>query len=164
MKTYRSWAAISLVAGLFTAVGCGSGERYAAVSGVVMLDGKPYDSAVVVFQPMATAGNINPGMGSSAYTDANGKFVLKCVDGKNNGAIVGKHIVRIMTKGNDIVGYDPATGSPDGDPKAAAKGRVDPIPPEWNSNSTKEFEVTSSGTDKANFDITSVKKPDPKKK
>ena len=32
-------------------------------------------------------------------------------------------------------------------------GKADPIPPEWNSQSTKEFTVPPGGTDQAKFDI-----------
>ena len=49
---------------------------------------------------------------------------------------------------------DPALGTPDG----SAKVQIDPIPAEWNSSSTKEFDVPAGGTDKANFDIVGKKK------
>jgi hypothetical protein len=137
---------------LLAAVGCSGGGRYASVSGVVTLDGKPYPDAVVSFQPLGTRDNPTPGRGSSAYTDANGRFVLKSDDG-DDGALVGKHIVRIMTKGNDVIGQAPDGGSPD----EGAKGRVDPIPPEWNALSKVEFDVPKEGTDKANFDIVTKK-------
>jgi hypothetical protein len=141
---------------LLAAAGCGSGPGYAPVSGVVTLDGKPYGEAVVSFQPIATEGNPNPGRGSSGETDATGRFVLKTDDLKE-GAVVGKHRVRIMTRGNDVVtGFDPATGSPDSTP-VAPRGKIDPIPLEWNAYSDKEFEVPAGGTDKANFDIISKK-------
>ena len=142
---------------LLQAAGCdGGGPKYAPTSGVITLDGKPYPDAVISFQPHGTAGNPNPGRGSSAYTDETGRFVLQTDDG-NEGAAVGKHLVRIMTKGTDVVpNYDPDVGSPD---QAAAppKKRFDPIPPEWSTNSTKEFEVPPGGTDQANFDIVTRK-------
>ena len=106
---------------------------------------------------------MNAGLGSSAYTDSNGRFVLKSMDGKSSGAVIGRHIVRIMTKGNDVVGQDLGTGSPDGEVANPTKKIVNAIPPEWNSESDKEFEVPSGGTDKANFDIISAK-PAGKKK
>ena len=140
-------------------VGCSGNSAYAPVSGIVTVDGKPYGKAVVTLQPFGTKENPNPGRGSSAYTDENGKFVLNTDDG-HGGAVVGKHRVRIMSRGNDVVGFDPATGSPDGDVAAPAKpgsANVDPIGPEWNANSEKEFDVPAGGTDKANFDIISVK-------
>jgi hypothetical protein len=158
VKIARFTAASMLAAGLLGLAGCGgSGPRFAPVSGIVTLDGKPYDNAVVVFQPIASKGNINPGMGSSAYTDANGRYVLKCMDNRNSGAVVGLHLVQIMTKGNDVVGQDLGIGSPDGEVGAPTKKVMNLIPPEWNSESKKEFEVTANGTDKANFDIVSTK-------
>ena len=140
-----------LAAGLVA--GCGSGANIAPVSGVVKLDGKPYGKAVVSFQPIGTSANPNPGRGSSAYTDENGRFVLKS-DNTINGAVVGKHRVRIMTRGSDVVGQSPEGGSPDETPKP----NLDPIPPEWNALSNVEFDVPPGGTDQANFDITTRKK------
>jgi hypothetical protein len=143
-----------LAAGVLLAalVGCSSGGL-APVSGFVTLDGVPYGEAVVSFQPIGTKENPNPGRGSSAYTDANGRFVLRHDSGAD-GAVVGKHLVRIMTKGNDVVGQSPEGGTPD---DAPVRGKLDPIPPEWNALSTKEFEVPKGGTDQANFDIKSRK-------
>lgn len=143
---------------LAVAAGCSGGSKFAPVSGVVKLDGKPYGKAVVSFQPIGTKDNPNPGRGSSAYTDENGRFVLKC-DDAIEGAVVGKHLVRIMTRGADNVTIDPNTGS--SDETAPGKRAVDPIPPEWHSMSKKEFDVPAGGTDKADFDIESWK---PKKK
>jgi hypothetical protein len=140
------------VGGLLAAlVGCSSGHAIAPVSGVIKLDGQPYGKAVVSFQPIGSPENPNPGRGSSAYTDENGRFVLMYDDGRK-GAIVGRHRVRIMTRGNDVIVVDPETGSED---EAPANQVIDPIPAEWNALSTKEFEVPPGGTDQANFDITS---------
>jgi len=135
--------------------GCGgSGPKYVPVSGVVKIDGKPYGEAVVVFQPKATAANPEPGRGSAGETDANGRFVLK-TDELKNGAVVGKHHIRIQTRGL-VVQFDPATGSPDNAP--VTSGKLDPIPAEWNTMSNKEFDVPAAGTDQANFDIAGRKR------
>jgi hypothetical protein len=135
------------------ASGCGeAGPKYAPVSGVVTLDGKPYGEAVVSFQPKATATNPNPGRGSAGETDEKGHFVLQTDDLKN-GAVVGKHLIRVQTRGQ-VVQFDPSTGSPD---NAPPPGKRDPIPAEWNTMSNKEFEVPPGGTDKANFDIVTKK-------
>jgi hypothetical protein len=148
MKT--AGAGLWTVSLLAISCGCGGGgAKYAPVSGVVKLDGKPYGEAVVVFQPKATGENPNPGRGSAGETDANGKFVLKTDDLKE-GAVVGKHLIRIQTRG-PVVQFDPSTGSPDNAPSGNLKR--DPIPAEWNTMSTKEFEVPTGGTDKADFDI-----------
>ena len=141
-------------AALVAAAGCSGDGKYAPVSGTVLLDGKPYGKAVVSFQPIGTKESANPGRGSSAYTDENGRYVLKC-DGTVNGAVVGKHQVRIMTRGSDNVTADPDKGS--SDDTSAQKRQVDPIPPEWHSRSDKEFDVPPGGTAKADFAITSLK-------
>lgn len=153
----RRFATLALAIGLMTASGCGGDTpTLAPVSGVVTLDGKPYPDAVVSFQPIGSEELPNPGRGSSGFTDANGRFVLK-YDGITPGAVVGKHRVRIMTKGNDVMiaGGGEGTGSDDYTPPANMK--IDPIPAEWNGLSTKEFVVPSGGTDKANFEIQSRK-------
>ena len=134
--------------------GCSDAPRFAPVSGVVTLNGKPYPLGVVSFQPMGTKENPNPGRGSSAFTDANGKFSLKC-DGTMDGAIVGKHLVRIMSRSEGATSIKPGTSSPDGAP--TSRKSADPIPPEWNGESKVEFEVPAGGSDKANFDIKTIK-------
>jgi hypothetical protein len=148
----RCWLGLIVVGLALT--GCGeSGPKYVPVSGVVTLDGKPYGDAVVVFQPKATEGNMNPGRGSAGETDAQGRFVLKTDDGKL-GAVVGKHLVRVQTRGL-VLQFDPATGSPD---NAPTNVKIDPIPAEWNTMSDKEFVVPPGGTDKADFHITTRKR------
>ena len=143
--------AAMLVGGL---CGCGgSGPKYVPVSGTLTLDGKPYGDGVVVFLPKATSTNPNPGRSSAGETDANGHFVLKTDDLKN-GAVVGKHLVKISTRG-PVMQFDPATGSPD---TAPANVKRDLIPAEWNTMSEKEFEVPPGGTKEANFDIVTKRK------
>ncbi|MCI0379729.1 MAG: DUF4198 domain-containing protein [Gemmataceae bacterium] len=131
------------------ATGCGGGPEIASVSGVVKVNNKPYKNAVVSFQPVGTRDSPNPGRGSAAVTDENGQFSL-VYDGVKPGAIVGKHQVRIFTK----FGVEaPADFKSDSAPGVAAEKYFEPIPPEWNENSTKTFEVPSGGTKEANFDI-----------
>ena len=144
---------LSLCALIAVAGGCGgSGPNYAPVSGVVTLDGKPFNDGVVVFLPKATSENPNPGRSSAGETNDKGQFVLKTDDLKN-GAVVGKHLVKISTRG-PVMQFDPATGSPDTAPPNVKR---DLIPAEWNTMSEKEFEVPPGGTNKANFDIVTKK-------
>lgn len=150
MMHLRLLAAFVLVA---TWVGCGNNPKFVPVSGVVKLDGKPYGKAAVSFQPKGTPDNPNPGRGSSAYTDENGRFVL--FSDENDGAVIGKHLVRITTRGREMEGPSPEGGSPDGAPVSRP---IEPIPAEWHSESQKEFEVPPKGTDQANFDIVGKKK------
>jgi hypothetical protein len=138
-----------VTANVLFAIGCSS--KFVPVSGVVSLDGKPYPKAAVSFQPIGTAENPNPGRGSSAYTDENGRFEL--TSDENNGAVVGKHLVRITTRYSELPS-EPGVGSPDG---AAPPPRREPIPPEWNAESQKQFDVPAGGTDQANFDIVTKK-------
>ena len=147
--------ATALAAGLLATglAGCG-GPKYVKVSGVVTLDGTPYKNAVVSFQPIGTQANPTPGHGSSGLTDDKGRYTLVTDDGKT-GAVVGRHRVRIQTKRDDpTVTIDRTVGSPDNPGPRTVKVARDPIPLEWYSDrSTKEFEVPSGGTDKADFDI-----------
>jgi hypothetical protein len=141
----------------FGLAGCGGsdGPKYVKVSGVVTLNGKPYPNAVVVFAPQGTKENTNPGKSSSGYTDANGRFELKIQNEDTEGAAVGSHLVRIMTKGSDITIIDPTVGSPDSGGKAR---KPDPIPSDWSATSKHTFTVPPEGTDQANFDIVSKKR------
>jgi hypothetical protein len=155
MRLVRLMPVLGAAALLVVPAGC-SRSKYVSVSGVVTVNGKPYKNAVVSFQPMGTAKNPEPGQGSSALTDENGRYTLVTNDGQP-GALVGKHRVRIQTKRDDPTAYfDPEVGSPDNPAQAAKKPKIDPIPLEWYSDqSTKEFDVPPGGTDQANFDIVS---------
>ena len=134
-------------------LGCGN-TRYVPVSGVVTLDGKPYRNAIVMFQPMATQDNPNPGRASSGSTDENGRFSVKTFEGQA-GAVIGKHRVRITTRYSEkLRGYEVW----DAAKNEAVKAVTDPIPPEWNYDSKHEFDVPSAGTDQAKFDIATKKK------
>ncbi|MBY0514472.1 MAG: DUF4198 domain-containing protein [Gemmataceae bacterium] len=151
MRRTRLLALGVLAAGLGTAAGCGEKSNYVTVSGVVRLNNKPYPNAIVLFQPVGGSDNQNPGRGSSGVTDADGRFRLKCDDGRD-GAVVGLHQVKIRTNA-DVVGYDPEVGSPDNTP-APKKGEVDPIPIDWRTLGEKHtFEVPPGGTDQANFNL-----------
>jgi hypothetical protein len=150
----------ALAAAVVAAAGCGGdGPKYVPVSGVVKVDGQPYPNAVVSFQPVGGRENPNPGRGSSAVTDANGRYTLLVDDG-TTGAVVGKHKVRIQSKRDDPNAfYDPSVGNPDNAPTPTPKkgGRVDPIPADWYSDvGGKDFDVPPGGTDQANFDIPSI--------
>ena len=156
----RRTAFATLILGTLAVAGCGGGPKLAPVSGIVKVDGKPYPNAIVSFQPVGAKGAENPGRGSMGKTDKDDKFVLK-YEGQEPGAVVGKHVVRIVTDGVFGVGQDDnaaqGTGSDDYTPPKNVK--ADPIPPEWfNPDKPKHFDVPPSGTDQANFEITTKKK------
>lgn len=154
MRRRTAVAAVALAL-LAAGLGCSGGPQYAPVSGVVLVDGKPYGKAVVSFQPIGTTENPTPGRGSSAYTDEQGRFVLKCDDG-TNGAVVGKHQLRIMTRGNEVVQLAEGGGTVDGS-SPPPKGVIDPIPADWGTESKREIDVPAGGLSDLKFEITSVK-------
>ena len=157
MKLVRFFLIGALILG--GVAGCGARSKYAKVSGIVTLDGKPYPNAIVSFQPLGTRSKPNPGRGSTGLTDHNGKFTLLTDDGYS-GAVVGTHRIRIRTKVEDPTSvFDPNTGSPDSPPSTKGKkAEPEPIPQEWFADHTKkEFDVPPGGTNKADFDIVSKK-------
>lgn len=75
--------------------GCGGGlERLptASVTGTVTCNGKPVDSIIVLFEPL---GSGEAGKQGYAVADADGNFTVSTY-GNNDGAVIGKHRVRVM--------------------------------------------------------------------
>jgi len=127
----------------FLLAGCGGPYNTASVSGRVTVNGKPLANVAVVFQPIATADNKDPGPGSTGVTDSDGRYSLTIVGRNSRGAVIGKHKVRIMTMSD-------ATDSADDQPK-----RIKPAPRRGKRETMLEFEVPAGGTDAANFDLKS---------
>jgi hypothetical protein len=152
----RQFAAGAALAVLALAAGCGGGRKIVPVSGVVTVDGEPAKNVVVSFQPLQEKAGDNPGRGSSAYTDENGRYTL-IYDGEKPGALTGKHRVRISPQW-----VTKKTGADAGEGGSGPAALNYLIPPEWNDLSTKEFDVPSGGTDTADFHIET--KAPPKKK
>jgi hypothetical protein len=122
--------------------GCGGGPyKTAPVSGRVTMNGKPLANVAVLFQPMATPNNIEPGPGSTGTTDGDGHYTLTLVGKDSKGAVVGKHKVQITMMNKD--------DSDDDRPH-----RVKRLPAKYSGKNTKlEYDVPASGTDAANFDL-----------
>jgi hypothetical protein len=119
------------------------------VSGrVTTKDGKPPPARLYVnFQPKGSKDNLNPGPGSVAITDQQGRFTLK-IDDKRSGAVVGTHVVKISTVLKGQEEYKPSeTGSPDG----FVPGGREIVPAIYNDQTTLTFPVPQGGTDKADF-------------
>lgn len=143
---------VSLAAGMAATVvlagGCNKGPyETASVSGRVTVNGKPAPNVAVMFQPIAPEGNINPGPGAFGITDANGRYTLKLIGKETDGAVVGKHKVRIENY------TEPDDPSYDGPRKARPKPAIQ-IPLRYNQGEAiLEFEVAAGGTDTADFDL-----------
>lgn len=145
--------AVLLLVGLISAAavaGCGGGPAVAPVSGVVYVDGVPKAGLHVVFQPMGSKENPNPGRGSNGITDENGRYTLT-YDGIKPGAVVGQHRVAVATVlAGEGKNFDPELGSPDGEP---VEGGTEIIPPRYNDQTELTFDVPAGGTDKADFKL-----------
>jgi hypothetical protein len=132
-----------ILAGLLT-IGC-SGGKIAPVSGKVTLDGQPLAGATVVFQPISSDKNVNPGPGSQGKTDEQGVYSLKMVGEGTNGAKVGKHRVEISKFVRDK-----------SDPESDRGGRPrDIVPSRYNLKTTLTCDVPPGGRRDADFELTS---------
>lgn len=135
---------------LFVLAGCSKDKpKVVPVSGTVYMDGQPLANVDVAFQPIGSKENPNPGRGSTGRTDEHGHFTLM-IDGEIDGAVVARH--RVCISSVQKTEFNPETGSPDGE-----RVEREIIPPEYNFQSTLEFEVTKDGTDKADFHLESFK-------
>ncbi len=134
---------LAVVAGCLLLAGCGKTEyELAPVSGQVTMKGKPLADIKVSFQPVSQRPDQpNPGPGSYASTDADGRFTLRVMERDADGAVVGLHQVRVATKAPP---QDPA------DDRAPVYKEI--VPRQWRDGS-KTFEVPPEGTDQANFDV-----------
>jgi|SRR3954454_7920106 len=130
-----------LAAGLLLAAGCNR-AGVVPVSGRVTLNGRPLANVHVSFQPVAVGKDVNPGGGSYAITDADGRFTLRLVESDTPGAAVGKHRVEITPR------------NVDDDSDRRGKGAVTGLPERYNRKSELTFDVPAGGTDKVEFALT----------
>src|SRR5262245_44737795 len=111
---------------LLLTAGCGSSSM-APVSGRVTWKGQPVANAIVTFEPISD--EENPGPGSFGRTNANGEFTLVPNNGPGQGALVGRHKVRIVAyEGDDSLEQSSGAG-------IVHRKRL--IPDEYNVNSNK---------------------------
>jgi hypothetical protein len=117
--------------------GCGKGgPKVVPVSGLVTMDGKPLANADVTFTPTEAGPANTPPAESSARTDGEGRYTLKTIKDKRDGAVVGKHKVRIslIERGGTI---------------------VNKVPAEYNKDTTLTCDVPAEGKKDADFKLTS---------
>jgi hypothetical protein len=135
MRFHRSLAWLLLLPLLL--LGCGkSGPKVVPVSGQVTLDKKPLANADVTFSPTEPGPNNSPGLESSGRTDEQGRYSLKVIQDKRDGAVVGAHKVRIslIERGASLVNR---------------------LPKAYNQNTKLTFTVPAEGSKEANFDLSS---------
>ena len=126
-------------------VGCSGEFPLASVSGVVTLDGKPLENATVFFQPQAKGTESVVGPPSIGVTDATGKYSV-ATHKLGSGAVVGDHTVSISTF--ELRMKDPQNSD------AVEVVSPERVPDRYRSPSELSFQVTSRGSDEANFDLT----------
>ncbi len=136
------WTALLLSA---LVVGCGGPFQLAPVSGVVKLDGKPLEGAMVRFQPQRVGDDPVLGPASIGVTDSEGQFTLR-TNTKESGAVVGPHVVSVSTFDQRLV--DPANSD---QVEVVAK---EVVPQKYRSPSELSFDVPRGGGE-ANFDLVS---------
>ena len=144
---------------LVAAVACGCSTKpqmdYSSVglvpvSGVVTMDGRPLQQAVITFDSP-------DGTYSYARTDEDGYYELQ-FDTVVDGATPGPKTVQISTS-RSLLGLDPVGGEEDaggdevGDEPVAKK--EEQVPAKYNKNSELMVEVSSDNTE-FNFDLTST--------
>ncbi len=111
------------------------------VSGVVMLDGKPLDQAMVTFRP------VSGGRMSYGRTDDDGYYTI-LFDPKASGAIVGSHQVTITSA---------VSASPDDEGESAGppvSARKELLPAKYHKQSELTADV-SKGKNTIDFQLTS---------
>lgn len=125
--------------------GCPTRHEFAAVEGVVTLDGVPLDDIEVVFLPEPGAARAGPR--STCITDASGVFRMRTDAGKD-GAVVGACRVTLL----DLKAI---AAAPDG----PGKSRPSRVPAEYvNATSTPMRNVTvTSGAQTLNFEVGKAK-------
>ncbi len=130
-------------------MGCsGEGFEFAPVTGKVTIEGQPAVDFHVSFEPIASGKSPISGPGSVGVTDSEGKFSLLSVPNKSQGAVVGKHRVRIVVQRRD---------SEDEDAVVARLKKGDSfqqLPPKYHDSTELTFDVPAQGSNKANFELT----------
>ncbi|MEI7457877.1 MAG: hypothetical protein WCK15_00630 [Pirellula sp.] len=112
------------------------------VSGTITLNGAPLKGmAGIVFSPVAEGSN-----GGGQGQINSGKYAITGADGVQPG----KYIVRITAS----IDFDKKTGKPaDNTIQFGSEIPVDVVPPEFNKQSTIEFEVVAGKNNVFNYDI-----------
>ncbi|MCA9017280.1 MAG: hypothetical protein KDA77_18250 [Planctomycetaceae bacterium] len=129
--------------------GCGSNEvPLASVSGTVTMNGEPLRGATVLFRPRTTQGDSEAKGAAESFgkTDEQGHYELAVVMTGDAGAVVGPNdvIITLDVFEEILPSYD-----------SAGKDRrgPNPIPAQYNSKTTLEFEVPPAGAENADFKL-----------
>ena len=108
------------------------------VTGIVTLNGRPVANIGVSFLPVRNDKTLS---GSSGFTDEQGRYELRVNKTTERGALVGKHRI-VIIRGTPHLMTD-APGHP----------TFQEVPEWYNTKSRLFFDVPSTGTAAANFDL-----------
>lgn len=128
---YRTLYYSALAACLIGLHGCSSQEfPVAQTTGRVLCEGQPVANAMVYFEPITSDQKESALVGKQgfSFTDEQGRFTISTYEpGKGDGAVVGKHRVRV--------------GRGDADCNCAMNDEVDLMEVEVKKGETNEFEL-----------------------
>lgn len=132
---------LSAITLLFVLAGCGpSGPALGTVSGLIKLNGQPLPFALVTFEPSGHAGTYGSG-----YADKDGRYELQ-FSRRSNGALLGRHLVRITTADSDALD------------KGQKPAKKDKLPAIYNVKS-ELFRDVVAGHNEFDFDLKSPDAP-----
>lgn len=132
IQTNWCWAGMILCVGLCGCSGASDVPELAYVEGTITVDGEPTAGLLVLFGP-------DEGRTSTGYTDEEGHYTLTYLPGQE-GAKVGKHKVVITT------GYEP-------EEEEEEQAFTEPIPPQYNTQSTLSAEVVPGQDNTFDFEL-----------
>ncbi len=139
----RLWTLGLVLVCLVVTAGCPKPNPRKEVSGKITLKGAPLDQGVIEFHPLYE-GTAELPASMEAAVIANGDYKILA----EQGLVPGKYKV-LITSGDSI---NPS--NPDGIPEPSGNFvSKDRIPPEFNSESKVEVEVTQAGPNVFNFDV-----------
>lgn len=137
-----------------------SAPEFVEVHGMVTLNGKPLDTVTIRFVPDTERGNFGPL--SSAVTDREGRYVIRCDKFERDGVVPGAYRIALL----DITALPSLGGDKAGRVGASDKGapknpgKVSRIPRRYEDISSTPLRdvVVEPGVQEMNFDLTGPKK------
>ncbi len=137
---------------LWAGCGQGDGAAFAPVSGIVTVDGQPMAGVIVTFEPQTTHVRADQRAASVGVTDADGIYVLKAGGDQINGALIGKHRVRLALSEPKL--KDELDPTYDVQEEAKKLQGFKQLPKRYNAETELTFEVPADGTEEADFEVT----------
>ncbi len=149
MKCFSKFRMILIILAVVVFTGCGSDDvPLASVAGTVTMNGKPLSGATVLYRPRTTDKDSDLKGAAESYgkTDENGHYELSVVMTGDTGAVVGPNDVIITLDVFEEI-------LPSFDESGKDQRGPNPIPSQYNSDTTLEFDVPPAGVEDADFEL-----------